>query len=163
VIEAAEAALRPEGFAAQDIPGYANATKCGQATLGRAYRVGTVDTRVLNGTQTPDSFVLLFDAYRFAWFCDGRAAGRLDVGLSDGRWQVTGHGQNTDWELAVEKLEIDFAPDCTAAYLTRSDLGNWTLLTDRNKGVIIYELFSASTVSSTKADFAEHLTKLIGR
>lgn len=162
VIEVAEEALRPGGWAAQDIPGYGNATKCKEATLGAPYRSGTVDTRMLNGSQTPDDFVVFYDQYVVAWFCDGRAAGRLDVGLSEGRWQVTGHGQNTDWNASVAKLEIDFAPDCTPAYLVKYDLGSWVILTDKTQGVIVHRLFASSTDAHTKEELVKQLRKLTG-
>lgn len=163
VIEVAEEALRPGGWAAQDIPGYGDATKCRTATLGSPYRYGRVDTRMLDGSQTPDSFVV-FNQYVFAWFCDGRAAGRLDVGVTDGEWQVMGHGTNAEWEVAVSELGIDFSPECTRAYLVKEDLGSWAILTDKTQGVIARQLFSLNTdVAHTKAEFADQLSKLVGR
>jgi hypothetical protein len=163
VIELAEEALRPGGWAAEDIPGLANATNCGEATLGVPYRYGTIDPSVLSGIDTPDSFLLFFDLYRVAWYCDDQAAGHLEVRLLEGRWQVVAHGQNTGWESAVGDLQIDFAPDCTSGYVSRPDLGTWVILTDERTGVVVHKLFSGSVVEAhTKDELVEQLTERAG-
>jgi hypothetical protein len=89
-----------------------------------------------------------YEQYRIAWYCDGRAAGRLEVRLTDGKWQVVGHGQTADWEAAVSELGLDAAPDCTRAYLTKYGLGDWVVLTDEIKGVLAHSLSSNVRVAA---------------
>lgn len=118
---------------------------------------------MLSGTDTPDSFLLFFDLYRVAWYCDGQAAGHLEVRLLEGRWQVVTHGQNTAWESAVGNLQIDFAPDCTRGYVSRADLGTWVILTDERTGVVVQKLFSGGGVAAhTKAELVEQLAERAG-
>jgi hypothetical protein len=162
VFEVAEKALRPGGFAAIDAPGFVNAANCKETSLGDPYRFGIVDLRMLQGSDPPDSFLLLYDVYRIAFFCDGSRVGVLDIQLrSGGQWEVSRYGQSSELEYQVERWEIDHSPDCTRAHIVeRANSMNWVILTDTTDGVLVRPLFSTGADTHTKAEFVEQLRKL---
>lgn len=167
VIQAAEQALRPGGYASPPSPElidqrFTDPTKCQRATLGHFYRRGTVDTSKLNGSQTHDSFVLFYDLYRVAWYCDGRLAGDLEIKLNDARWEVIGHGAGATWEEAINRLEIDFASACTPGYLENHGQGPWIILPDQTMGLMVRPLFSGGSAALSKGAFIDMLDAATG-